>query len=102
MFAIYDSTVKAYGNPMCFRTVGEALRAWKQLANDARTQFNQYPLDYSMMEIGTYCPYTSDTTKITPISHGLADQFLEVQTKLNGSGVHLLGRDNPAITQLAT
>lgn len=77
IFTVYDSKVEAYLTPFTMRTLGEAVRAFTELVNDPKTQFNKYPGDYTLFEIATF---NLDTGTITPhsviINHGLAVEYL--------------------------
>lgn len=54
MFVIYDSKVDAYLHPMFFRSVGEAMRAFGDSANDQSTQFAKHPADFTLFHIGDF------------------------------------------------
>ncbi|QXP07990.1 MAG: nonstructural protein [Arizlama microvirus] len=76
MFTVYDSKAEIYLQPFFLQSRGEALRSWDDVVNDAKSQFNKHPTDFTLFEIGTY-----DTNKATfdvyqaKISLGSANEF---------------------------
>lgn len=77
VFAVYDSKVKTYMNPHHFKTVGEAVRTWVDIVNDTQTLIGRHPEDYTLMELADYDEETGKfTNQPTPISHGLAIEFV--------------------------
>lgn len=54
VFSIYDSKISDYSNPMFLSHVGEALRGWEAVCNDASTKMNKYPEDFTLFHIGTW------------------------------------------------
>lgn len=54
VYTVYDSKAEAYLNPFHMNTNGEALRAWKAAVKDPQTNFNKFPSDFTLFEIGTY------------------------------------------------
>lgn len=54
MFAMLDIKSKSFTKPILERTVGIAVRSFKQAANDPSTQLNAFPTDFALYEIGTY------------------------------------------------
>lgn len=62
LFCVHDSKAQVYLNPMTFRNAGEAMRAWETTCKDPKTQFSQYPNDFTLLELGSY---NVDTAKIT-------------------------------------
>ena len=64
VFAVYDMKAEAYYPPMFQKTVGLALRIFKDMANNPDTTVGRFPTDYALFQIGTY----EDTTGIlTPL-----------------------------------
>lgn len=85
IFTTYDSKAEAYLQPFFMKTRGEAIRGWQTVCNDPKTQFNQYPADFTLFEIGEY---DETTGQITPyqakVSLGVALEFLkDAQTHLD-------------------
>lgn len=77
IFSVYDTKAEFYHPPFFFRTNGEALRVWMDLANDRSNQIGQYPQDFVLFEIGTFDPQTGSVEPCDPanISHGTAIEF---------------------------
>ncbi len=54
IFTVYDDKAEAYLPPFFLNTVGEALRAFSELANDPNHAFCKYPSDFTLFQIGTF------------------------------------------------
>lgn len=54
IFTVHDNAAKAYLPPFYMRTKGEALRAFETTCKDTSSQFNKYPKDYTLVELGTF------------------------------------------------
>lgn len=54
MFSVHDSKAEAYFNPIFFKTAGEAIRAFETTCRDVESQFNKYPADFTLVELGEY------------------------------------------------
>ena len=54
IYAIHDSAIKAYLNPLMVRAEGEAVRAFQQAVNDQTTQIAQHPEHFMLFELGTF------------------------------------------------
>lgn len=53
--AVRDQAVKAFNNPMFFRTVDEARRSFGDAVADPKnTSFSMHAPDYSLWQIGTW------------------------------------------------
>lgn len=54
IFTVYDSKAEAYLQPIYLRNKAEAIRAFETSCNDGTTQFNKYPEDFTLFEIGEW------------------------------------------------
>jgi len=54
IFTIYDDKAECYLPPFYMKTVGEALRAFTDSANDVNHAFCKYPADYTMFKLGHF------------------------------------------------
>lgn len=54
VFSIYDVKAEAYLSPFFMNTVGEAMRAFKDLVNDPRHRFGAHPADYTLFQIASW------------------------------------------------
>lgn len=54
MYTIYDHKSQVYSRPFFLRADGEAMRAFKGLANDRSTDIGKYPTDYTLYLIGEF------------------------------------------------
>lgn len=86
VFTVYDCKVEAYLTPFFMKTKGEAIRGYSEVVNDVKTQFNRYPEDYTLFELGTYDDSTAKfVLHSTPVSIGKALEFLK-PTSLHTGG----------------
>lgn len=85
-FTIYDTKLEAYMQPFFMAAKGQALRAFSDTVNDASTQFNKHPQDFTLFEIGEYDDSSGQLTSLkTPLSLGVAIEFV------NSSKVQQIG-----------
>ncbi|AZL82930.1 nonstructural protein [Apis mellifera associated microvirus 29] len=54
IFTVHDSKAEAYLPPFYMKTKGEALRAFETTVKDTNSQFNKYPHDYTLVELGNF------------------------------------------------
>ncbi len=54
MFAIFDSKAGAYLQPFFSQSRGVALRSFMGASADASHDFNKYPEDFSLVELGEF------------------------------------------------
>jgi hypothetical protein len=54
IYCVYDCKVEAFGTPFFFKTKGEAIRGFSEIANDIKTQIGKYPADFTLFEMGDY------------------------------------------------
>lgn len=52
--AVRDLKLADYGDPMFFRTLGEAERAFRDGVSDPQSMLNKHPEDYDLWHIGMY------------------------------------------------
>jgi len=76
VYAVYDSKVQYFHQPMFMRNKGEALRSWELVANEKDHAISRHPEDFNLFELGEYDDQTGQITMHkAPISIGLAAQF---------------------------
>jgi hypothetical protein len=76
MFCIYDNKAEAYAQPFFFNKVGEAIRAFTQLAQDGSSQVGKHPEDFCLFHVADYDEISGEVTPLSPIkSIGYAVQF---------------------------
>lgn len=79
MFSILDIKSDTFNTPFFFKAVGEAVRAFSDLANDANTTVGKHPEDYKLIQIGVF----DDNTGVVladedcPKSLGFANDFVK-------------------------
>lgn len=66
IFTVYDSKAEAYLPPFFMRSHGEALRAWEATVNDPNTNFNKFPADFTLFELGEFDDATAELLPLSP------------------------------------
>lgn len=91
VFALHDTAVKAYGQPFFMPSEAAAVRAFRSLVNDPKSQLNQSPGDFSLHFLGTFDDThgTFTTDKTRQIATGLSvyvrmDGVRPTPAELNG------------------
>lgn len=64
-YAVHDSAVGAYNQPLFFRSRGEAVRAFQD-ACGKESNFVAHPADYSFFRIGQFDDQTGVFTPVEP------------------------------------
>lgn len=78
VFAVYDAKAETFMQPFHMNTRGMATRAWMDTVNDAKTQFNKHPQDFTLFELGEFDDEKGTFhNHNTPQSVGLAIQYLD-------------------------
>lgn len=76
IFSVHDSKAEAYLSPIYFRTKGEAIRAFETTCKDPTSQFNQYPTDFTLVELGEFNESTSEILSLSkPLSLSHASEY---------------------------
>jgi len=68
VFSIHDGKAKAFQLPFYMQTVGAAIRAFEDLANDPKTIVSRHPEDFVLYEIGSYDDSTAEVVNNHPLS----------------------------------
>lgn len=77
VYAAYDSKVEAFLQPFFMQTKGAAIRAFSESVNDPKTQFNRFPGDFALFELGQYDDQKGLLIpRDVPLSLGLAQEFI--------------------------
>lgn len=88
IYAVYDSKVESYLQPLFFQSKGEAMRSWQTAANDQNTMMCQHPEDFTLFELGSYDEQTGKfENHNTPISVGVAIEFKRTESKMSPRAV---------------
>ena len=53
-FAVFDAAVGAFTSPAITRSRGEAIRAFTDQVNDAKSPFNNHPGDFSLWQLSEW------------------------------------------------
>ncbi|UYD39229.1 MAG: nonstructural protein [Wigfec virus K19_161] len=77
IFSVYDSKAKHFHAPYTLQNTAVALRAFSAAVNEPGSQMNQFPADFSLIEIGSYDDATGVLTSINHVNHGPASQFIK-------------------------
>lgn len=77
IFTVHDSKAQAYLPPFYMRTKGEAIRAFETTVKDTNSQFNKYPHDYTLVELGEFDDNTGSIISLpAPLIISNASEFL--------------------------
>lgn len=77
-FAVYDSKALCFGVPFFMPSVGAAVRAFGDTANDSQSQLNRHPGDFVLFQIGEFDDEKGVMRPLMPHVHlGLALDFVE-------------------------
>lgn len=80
-FAIYDSKALCYGVPFFMASVGSAVRAFGDLANDRQSTVSKHPSDYVLYGIGEYDDNTGLMAHSVPYQNlGIGADFIGVSS----------------------
>lgn len=80
IFTVYDSKIEAYLPPFYEQSTGAAVRAFAEASNEKDHQFNKYPADFTLFQIGTYEDSTAlieSFTSFTNLGTALENQTPE-------------------------
>lgn len=78
IFQVFDSKAETYHQPFFAQATGAGLRSFSAACNNPEHDFNRYPADFTLFEIGTYDTQTGDiTTYPAKKSMGLALDFID-------------------------
>lgn len=76
MFSIHDSKAESYGQPMCFKTKAEAIRAFTTWSQEPESNLCKFAPDYTLVEIGEFDETTAAiNTHNSPIILANASEF---------------------------
>lgn len=76
VFTIRDIKAGAYLPPFLVKTTGLAHRSFQDAANNSDHDFNKYPSDYELFELGTFNDEDASFSLSSPKSLGLALDFV--------------------------
>ncbi|AXH77468.1 MAG: nonstructural protein [Microviridae sp.] len=77
-FAVLDIKAELYGAPFFMSTNGEAVRAFKDLANDQNTTIGRHPEDYRLMRLGTFDNVSGELKEADGGSLGFASDYVDL------------------------
>lgn len=78
IYCVHDVKAEAFMNPVYYRTKGEALRAFETTCKDSSSQFNKFPSDFTMYELGEFNEFNgSFNIHEKPLHMANASEFTE-------------------------
>ncbi|QGH73234.1 MAG: DNA binding protein [Microviridae sp. ctKAt32] len=78
IFSVYDSKALCYGVPFFMATVGAAVRAFQDVANDVNSVINRHPMDFVLYKIGEFDDEKGIVESLQPfISLGHGGDFVK-------------------------
>nr|QJB20573.1 MAG: nonstructural protein [Microvirus sp.] len=81
IFTILDTKVNSYSPPFYARSIGEGIRTITSTLKNPEIQLSQYPDDFKLFHIGTFCDETA-IIELYPTGSelvGLLSQFMPDQ-----------------------
>lgn len=67
--SVHDGKAEAWAEPMYYRAVGEAIRAFEDAANKKDHPVGLHPEDYALFELGSFDPVTGQIDPLVPPLH---------------------------------
>lgn len=80
IFAVYDIKSELFGPPFFMNSTGEAVRAFKDLANDKNTTVGRHPSDFRLMQLGTFENVSGKFESQELNSLGFANDYVELRS----------------------
>lgn len=77
VFSVYDEKGAVFNVPFFFPTTGQAVRAFKDLANDTSSAINRHPEDYELCYIGRFDDATGKVEAAVVERLGHAKDYIE-------------------------
>lgn len=89
LFSIHDAKADTFNTIFTFTTRGQALRAFKDLANDPNSSVGRHPGDYRLVVVGVLDDQTGRVTGLdSPESLGFASDYRDLAPGDVPVGVH--------------
>lgn len=80
VFSVRDMKAEAFLQPFFSNSIGSALRAFGDAANDVSCPFNKHPSDYVLYEIGEYDDSDGSLEAISPVKYlGTGSDFVALK-----------------------
>ena len=79
IFTVYDSAANAYLAPFVAKTAGLAVRMFEEMCTSEGHQFNKFPADYTLYQVGVWDEANGVVTETEKVDLGTAIQFLNTQ-----------------------
>lgn len=87
VFSVYDIKAEYFSAPFFMNSNGEAVRAFKDLANDSSTTIGKHPEDYRLMCLGEFDNVSGDFNTSQPASLGFATDYVNLPSNAVPIGV---------------
>lgn len=80
VFSVLDVKSDLYGPPFYQAAVGQAIRAFTELANDERSSVSKYPGDYKLVQLGAFDDVTGRFEQLRDFqSFGMASDYVKAK-----------------------
>lgn len=78
IFTVFDSAAGGFLDPFTAPTIEVAIRGFRELVNTQDHQFNRFPEDYTLFQLGTFNVETGQVSPLdTPHPLGVAVTYLK-------------------------
>jgi hypothetical protein len=78
VFSVYDIKAEVYSSPFFMAMTGEAVRAFKDLANDSNTTVGRHPNDFRLTCLGSFDSNDGTFVSDAPVSLGFASDYKDL------------------------
>lgn len=77
-FSVYDEKVQAFNAPFFQATVGQAVRSFSDIVNDAESTIHRHPADYVLYQVGEFDDKDASlVSTVPPVRLGSGLEYLE-------------------------
>lgn len=79
-FSVYDEKVQAFNAPFFQTTLGQAVRSYSDIVNDAESVIHRHPGDYVLYHMGEFDDGEGTfTSQVPPVRLGSGLEYVEVK-----------------------
>lgn len=81
IFSVFDSKADAYQTPFFMPSTGQAVRAFRDLANDASSLVSRHPADFTLCCVGVFDDASGKVVSLDQVERlGQASDYKELKS----------------------
>ena len=80
MLAVHDKESRTFRQPFSMNTKRDAVESFRQVVNDENSQFNKFPDDFDLVQVGEFCVRTGELKPMPPTVLASASSLLQKET----------------------